>query len=531
MKKFFRNLFSGYFLVFLILALEVIAFAFFQYFANDLIVSLIDQLNWGDKWAQVIVSAFYLTARIAVTIIAIVTFLRIVNKQEDPEFKIPWIVGMMIFPFFFAAMYWIFANHGLRRKEKKVMAASNKACEEHFKDNKSRRNEYTESLGHASGVFKYLNNTTGLGIHTNNKITYYKCGEEFFPAFKEGLKKAKEFIFIEFFIISDGKEWSEVRDILIEKAKEGVEVRLIYDDMGCGGTIAARTPRMLRKYGIKCYKFHPFRPILSGIYNNRSHRKIVIVDHQMAFTGGINLADEYANEIVRFGYWKDTMIKIEGSAINNLIITFLQNFDLSNKEVSDYNKYISYTYPKYDDTGFVMPFGDGPGGIDDALVGEQNYINIINYAKKRVDISTPYLIPTYELLDTLRNAALRGVEVNLIVPGIPDKKIVYQMAKSNFRYLLDAGVNIYTYAPGFNHMKSAIADGELAFVGTINYDFRSLVHHFECGATLYKCDCMEQIQKDFDEMILVSDKVPQTFKMRWFPRLICSVLKVISALL
>jgi cardiolipin synthase len=251
----------------------------------------------------------------------------------------------------------------------------------------------------------------------------------------------------------------------------------------------------------------------------------------MAFTGGINLADEYANIIERFGYWKDTMIKIEGSAINNLIVTFLQNYNLCYGKVSDYNKYLNYEYPKYDDEGFVMPFGDGPGGIDDALIGEQNYINMLHFAKKKIYISTPYLVPTYQLIDALRNAALRGVEVHLIVPGIPDKKAVYLVAKSHFRYLLDAGVNIYIYTPGFNHMKSALADDELAFVGTINYDFRSLVHHFECGALLYKTECIKDIHDDFEQMISVSQKVPKDFKIRGLAKSFCAIVKLIEPLL
>jgi cardiolipin synthase len=287
----------------------------------------------------------------------------------------------------------------------------------------------------------------------------------------------------------------------------------------------------LRKLGIECYKFHPFRPILSGMYNNRDHRKIVIIDHEMAFTGGMNLADEYGNVIERFGYWKDTMIKIEGSGINNLIITFLQNFDLSCHKISDYDKYIKYKYKEYDTSGYVMPFGDGPGGIDNALIGEQTYINILHYAKHEVYISTPYLVPTYGLIDALRNAATRGVKVHLIVPGIPDKKLVYRVAETNFRYLMSAGVKIYRYKPGFNHMKSIIADGKLAMVGTINFDFRSLVHHYECGAVLYKTECMKDILEDFKQMLSVSEEVPANFKPKNFTRLLCAVLKIITPLM
>ena len=347
----------------------------------------------------------------------------------------------------------------------------------------------------------------------------------------KALSEAEEFIFMEFFIIADGKEWDQTREILIEKAKKGVEVRLVYDDMGCGGTIDADTPKQLGQYGIKCYKFHPFRPILSGMYNNRDHRKIVVVDHKYGFTGGCNLADEYSNRIVRFGYWKDTMIRIEGSGINNLISIFLQNYDLAQGQPTDAFKYLMHEYEQFDEEGYVMPFGDGPGGIDDALIGEQNYVNLIKYARRKVYISTPYLVPTYTLIDTMRNAALRGVEINLILPGVPDKKLVYSVAKSHFKYLMDAGVNIYIYNPGFNHMKTALADGELGFVGTINFDFRSLVHHFECGAMLYKNPCLKDIERDFENMIAQSSKVPADFKLRLRTRSFCSLAKLFTPLL
>ena len=528
MKKFIRFIFSGYALMFLVLIFEIGLIIFFQFFYEAFNEYLISHFNLETD-SGIIGALFTLAGyglfKLVSFIVALIIFFKIVNREEDPEFKIPWIVGMLLLPFFFSVMFLIFGKHELRKKDKVIVNATKNAYNAHFDV------ENKKELGRAYGTFEYLKNTTLVGAHQNNKVTYYKNGEEFFPAFIEGLKKAKEFIFIEFFIIADGQMWTAVKDILIQKAAEGVDIRIIYDDMGCLGTIAGNTPRKFKKLGIKCYKFHPFRPIISGVYNNRDHRKIVVIDHQMAFTGGINLADEYANIKKRFGYWKDTMVKIEGSAINNLITVFLQNHDLCVGQVSDYNKYLMYEYKKFDDEGFVMPFGDGPGGVDDALVGEQNYINILNYATKSCYISTPYLIPTYSLLDAMRNAALRGVDVHLIIPGIPDKKAVYAVAKSNFRFLIKAGVKIHIYKPGFNHMKSMIADDELAFVGTINFDFRSLVHHFECGTILYKCDCMKQIREDFDEMISVSEQVPENYKPKVGTRWFCSIVKLITPLL
>ena len=531
MKKFFRIIFSGYFFVFLALILELGIVLFFEFFVDDFVSWVLQALNIQQSLSAALITLLgYIGIRLIAFIVGVIIFFKIVNKPEDPEFKIPWIVGMLLLPFFFSVMFLIFGNHGLNRRDKIIVHGTINAFNAHFKSIEQENNKMIDELDNAIGTFRYVHNTTHLGPHKNNRVTYYKTGEEFFPDFIESLKKAKEFIFIEFFIISDGQLWSQVTEILKQKASEGVDVRIVYDDMGCGGTISLSTPRKLRKFGIKCYKFHPFRPFLSGVYNNRDHRKIVVIDHQMAFTGGINLADEYANIKKRFGYWKDTMVKIEGSAINNLITIFLQNHDLCTGEISDYNSYLMYNYPKYHEHGYVMPFGDGPGSFDDALIGEQNYINMLNYAKKSVFISTPYLVPTYSLLDAMRNAALRGVQVNLIVPGIPDKKAVYAVAKSHFKYLLDAGVNIYIYTPGFNHMKTMIADDELAFVGTINYDFRSLVHHFECGTLLYKCPCIKDIREDFNQMISLSQPVPKNFKLKLGTRWFCSLVKIITPL-
>lgn len=518
MKKLRRNLTSGLYLFIFLMLIEILLIVLVQFFLD----AIFEHLSIDHKW----VSLFWASVKLLEAIFVIVLYHKILNKHEDPEFKIAWLIGLVALPLFVTFIYLVFSSKGLSRQERRVMELSRATYIPYLKMQQIAFKESEDKVGDGLGPLNYIKNTSGMGYHSHNRVEYYKNGETFFPKMIEALKEAKEFIFIEFFIISDGKEWGDVKNILIEKAKQGVEVRLVYDDLGCAGAISPRTPRKLRKFGIKCYKFHKFRPFLHRSYNNRTHRKIVIVDHKYGFTGGCNLADEYANEIKRFGYWKDTMVRIEGSAITNLITTFLQDYDLCTKQASDYNKYLDFKYPKFEEEGYVSFFGDGPGGIDNALIGEQNYINIIHHAKKRVDISTPYLVPTYQLLDAMRNAALRGVEVNLILPGIPDKKLVYKMAKSNFPFLLESGVNIYYYKPGFNHMKSALADGELGFVGTINFDFRSLVHHFECGATLYKTPCLKELHEDFDEMLKVSEKVPADFKLGAFSRFICAILKL-----
>ncbi len=622
MKKFIRFIVSGQILVFLFLIIEVLVVVAIDLSLDDQILAVLVK-NGTISSDQSITIALYVSLsfiilRFLFTVLAIILFFRIINKWEDPEFKIPWLVFLFVIPMVTCVFFLIFANHGLPHKEKKTMKEYYESIEPYFALDKQKNELLVDELGEACGAFNYIANTAKVGIHKDNRLTYFKNGEGFFPAFIEGLKQAKEFIFIEFFIITDGEEWSAVQEVLKQKAQEGVDVRIIYDDMGCGGTISSFTPRRLRKYGIKAFKFHPFRPILSGVFNNRDHRKIVVIDHQMAFTGGINLADEYANKIERFGYWKDTMVKIEGSGISNLISTFLANYGIASRlgseklfkknlsreiltyfennkiafnkkrlsirkvadkkyetniaimtspifgkapkecaelivsaiklpeiekvEIAsdglisitvqnDIDKFLKHEYESYKGGGFVMPFGDGPGGIDNELIGEQNYINLLKYAKKKVYISTPYLIPTYQLMDALRNAALRGVDVNLIVPGIPDKKLVYLIAKANFRPLLKAGVKIFIYTPGFNHMKSMLSDDELAFVGTINFDFRSLVHHFECGTIIYDSPVIKDIHDDFEEMLSQSKQVPQNYRLNIFGRILCGFLKIFFPLL
>ena len=532
MKKLRRLLTSGFLFTALFLLVEILIVVFFELGLDTIIFAEIINRNPGSYEILLIINKIFTWIRIVAFVVAVIIFFRIINKYEDPEFKIPWLVFLFVFPVATITFFLIFKNHGLPRKESKYIKGFLNELEPYYQRNKIEFAKIEEELGRAKGSFEYILNTARVGAFKNNRVKYYPLGDDFFPDLIEGLKKAKKFIFIEFFIITDGKLWSEVKDILIQKAQEGVEIRILYDDLGSNGTISFRTPKRLRKYGIRCYKFHPLRPILSGVYNNRDHRKIVVIDHQMAFTGGNNLADEYANIITRFGHWKDTMVKIEGTAISNLITTFIENFDIASKEVTPLSPYLDFEYDSFEEEGFVMPFGDGPGFYtNDHLIGEQNYINILNYATKKIYISTPYLIPTYGLMDALRNAALRGVDVHLIVPGIPDKKLVYKVAKSHFKVLLKAGVHIYTYTPGFNHMKTVLADDELGFVGTINFDFRSLVHHFECGALLYKNPCIKEISRDFQEMINQSELVPVDFKLGLISRSICGLIKIITPLL
>ena len=534
MKTFLRKIFGSkvfcFILMFIEFAVVVVAWAFIEF-------RFVDYAAGGTapqdrQLVDYIVTIVFYALRALLYVVDIIVFFRIINREENPEYKIPWLAFMFLLPVWTVTFYLMFVRNKPRKRDRKILEPTKellqKKCAKHDEENQAILEEIDPQY---QGVFSYLRKHTYLNITKGNRITYYKNGEEFFPEFVEALRLAEKFIFIEFFIIGEGVWWTKVLDILKEKAAKGVDVRVIYDDIGSSGVVPGKLDLILQGFGIKCHKFHPVMPVLSNTVNNRDHRKIVVIDHKIAFTGGMNLADEYANEIVRFGYWKDTMVKIEGKAIYNSIATFLQDYDLSTFEISDYDKFLKGDYPEFKDKGYAYHFGDAPGPYQDfEPLGEQNYINLLNVATKRVDISTPYLITSYPLMRAVLGAAKRGVEVNLIVPGIPDKPIVYWMAKCQFHTYLKAGVNVYVYTPGFNHEKQMLVDDRLCFVGTINFDFRSLTHHFETGITFLDAPCLPEIKKDFEEMMSQSEKVPMDFKAKLFPRILSAILRMVRVL-
>ena len=530
MKKLYRKIFSTLFLTVLVSILEIaliISFLLLIRFVGGLIFDEWE-VNTEDNLGLILG-----LSRFVFGFVEFVFFMVVVNKRENPEYKIPWITLIFITPYLAFVIYLFFANHGLRKYEKVIQAGTENILRDEFSITDFEREEFKSDVPlRYRGIFKYLRHMTKMESTTSNRVTYYKNGELFFPALVEELKNAKEFIFMEFFIIGEGKGWTEIEEILLHKASEGVEVRLLYDALGSFTLLPNNYARKLRKKGIKCYKFHKFKPMLKGTYNNRDHRKIVVIDHKAAFTGGMNLADEYANTIQRFGYWKDTMVKIEGKGIANLIAIFLQNYDITCKSLSDYKKYLSGEYEEYDDEGYIYAFGDGPGGYSkNEPIGEENYIEIINNADRTLWISTPYFIPTYRLMEALKNSAKKGIDVKLFVPGVPDKKLVYWIAKSDFNQLIEAGIKLYIYTPGFNHEKQIVADSKLAFCGTINFDFRSLTHHFECGVTMYNVPCIKEMVEDFEEMEKASLRVQSGKKLNFIQSAIVAVIKVFRTLL
>lgn len=486
-----------------------------------LIAAIVGLAELYSRWLYTILVILLITTHVY-------CLFRLALRDEDMESKLPWFLILIFLPYIGPLVYLTFSTWPIKKNEQKILREAEEKSLPYLAYDEQQI--YIDTFMYAR-YFNYLRKLTYQTATKGNHISYFKNGEEFFPELYKRLEEAKEFIFFEFFIIDKGEVWDTIHEILVRKANEGVEVRLLMDDVGCAGCLPEHYYKTLRKEGINAYKFNTFSPILSGIYNNRDHRKIVVIDHKYAFTGGANIADEYANKITRFGYWKDTMIELQGPGINNFIATFLSCFDLASKQSSDYEHYLDYEYEKYEDEGYALMFGDNGGPYDFEQVGTRNYINMIRGAKKELYISTPYLIPPARIIDELCGAANRGVEVHLIIPGIPDKKIVYVVGQLVVEKLLESGVHVYQYTPGFNHMKSCVADDEIAFVGSINLDYRSLLHHFECGVLMYNVPCIKEITADFKEMINVSKEYPNQFKLKGFKRFIAKILKIFTPLL
>ena len=346
---------------------------------------------------------------------------------------------------------------------------------------------------------RYLNRSGCFPLYDRTRVTYFPLGEDMHRAMLEQLEKAEKYIFMEYFIIEEGYMWGRILDVLERKAKAGVEVRVLYDGMCEITTLPVNYWKLLEARGIHARPISPLKPLVSSHYNYRDHRKILAIDGKVAFNGGVNLADEYINRIERFGHWKDTAVMLEGPAAVSFTLMFLQMWNVWTKE-PDYARWLSLpaAQPQAAE-GYVMPYCDSP--LDGDKVGETVYMDILNRATDYVHIMTPYLILDGELETALRYAAQRGVDVRLILPGIPDKKVPYALAKTHYRSLTEAGVKIYEYSPGFVHAKVFVSDDCRAVVGTINLDYRSLYHHFECATYLYKTECIAQIEADFRQTI------------------------------
>lgn len=465
-------------------------------------------------------------------IVSFLAALYIVSKKDKGAYKTAWVFLILTVPLFGGLLYLLVHSQATtRRVEKEIQRTEEKAAPLYLLPGDG----YAQAEAKTGDRFpqvRYLQNHVGFPVYSRTATQYYSPGEEMYAALLPELEKAEHYIFLEFFIIHEGIMWDSILEILKRKASQGVTVRLIYDDMGCFLLLPSDYPKQLEQMGISCVKFNPFRPFLSAIQNNRDHRKIISIDGKVAFTGGINLADEYINAIERFGHWKDAAIKVEGEAAWSFTLMFLQMWDACRREDEDYSRY----YPWQSEPcqvigdGFVQPYADSP--MDTENVGEHVYLQILNQAKDYVYINTPYLIVDDSMVSALTLAAKRGVDVRIITPHKWDKWAIHMTTRSYYRELVKAGVKIYEYTKGFNHSKTFVSDDCTATVGTTNLDFRSLYLHFECGALLFDCEAVAQVKADFLNTLAICQPITQEdCRHNVFVRLFQDVLRLFAPLM
>lgn len=423
-----------------------------------------------------------------------VMVLYLLNTRMDATAKITWLVIIMSAPGAGALLFWLVRSDLGHRAEKARVAQMIGLTRDTLPPQPEAFAALEEENPGAASLARYVGRTGCQPVYQNTEVTYFPLGQDKWERLLTELEQAEKFIFLEYFIIDEGVMWGRILEILARKAKEGVDVRVMYDGTCEFSTLPHDYPRRLAKLGIKCKAFAPVVPLVSTHYNYRDHRKILVIDGHTAFNGGVNLADEYINRIEKYGYWKDTAVMLKGEAARSFTLMFLQMWNVT-EQPPQFGDFCAAPVPARSAPGFVMPFGDCP--LDEDKVGEQVYMDILNRATKYVHIMTPYLILDGEMQSALEFAARRGVDVRIMLPGVPDKTAPYALAKTHYAALLDAGVKLYEYTPGFVHAKVFVADGREAVVGTINLDYRSLYHHFECATWMYGVECIADIEADF----------------------------------
>ena len=442
-------------------------------------------------WLEQYVTYFYIIS-IAV---ALCVCLHILNKAGDPTVKLTWMIIVMAMPVFGGALYlWIQMDIGhriLHRRLDQILAST----KNYLQSDPDVLDEIRSEKPDLYELSVYMDAFGGYPVYQGCKVKYFPQGEDKFEDLLVELEKARDFIFLEYFIVDEGYMWGRILEILSRKVQEGVEVRVMYDGTCALYKLPYSYPKKLEALGIRCKMFAPLRPAVSTHYNNRDHRKILVIDGQTAYTGGVNLADEYINRRTLYGHWKDTAVKVQGDAVKSFTLMFLQMWNVDEK-TEQYDRYLNRDFhilpPQ---KGYVLPYGDSP--LDNERVGEMVYEDILNRAERYVHIMTPYLILDNEMITALSFAAKRGVEVQIILPHIPDKEYAFALAKTYYRQLMAAGVEIYEYLPGFVHAKVFVSDNQKAVVGTINLDYRSLYHHFECGLYMQDVEEIDRIELDF----------------------------------
>lgn len=465
-----------------------------------------------------------------VFLVSVATVIAIVNRSMSPESKVTWLIVTFV-PVFGPLLYLMFGERRLSKKELKQLQELNSIA---FHENNGRQLhlQLQETDKSAYGIINaLLHMDSNAEVYDQTDSQFFASGEEMWQQMLKDLKRAEKFIFLEYYIVEEGLMWNSMLEILEEKAAQGVEVKMLYDDIGCMVTLPGDYTVYLRSKGIDAHKFNKVIPRMTVAYNNRDHRKILVIDGQISYTGGINLADEYINHIERFGHWKDSGIRIDGPATQAFTRLFLMNWYINRGEISDFDQYHLENQTR-SGSGLCIPYGSGPKPIYQMKVGKIVYQNLINQAEDFVYITTPYLIIDYDLTEDIKNAAMRGVDVRIVTPHIPDKKLIQLVTRGAYPDLLSAGVRIFEYTPGFIHSKQMIVDDRFAAVGTINLDYRSLVHHYENAVLLYKTESIADIRKDFEEIFEQSQEIfSDTINPTWYQMMIKEVTQLFAPML
>ena len=465
-----------------------------------------------------------------VFMVSVATVIAIVNRSMSPESKVTWLIVTFV-PVFGPLLYLMFGERRLSKKELKQLQELNSIA---FHENNGRQLhlQLQETDKSAYGIINaLLHMDSNAEVYDQTDSQFFASGEEMWQQMLKDLKRAEKFIFLEYYIVEEGLMWDSMLEILEEKADQGVEVKMLYDDIGCMVTLPGDYTVYLRSKGIDAHKFNKVIPRMTVAYNNRDHRKILVIDGQISYTGGINLADEYINHIERFGHWKDSGIRIDGPATQAFTRLFLMNWYINRGEISDFDQYHLENQTR-SGSGLCIPYGSGPKPIYQMKVGKIVYQNLINQAEDFVYITTPYLIIDYDLTEDIKNAAMRGVDVRIVTPHIPDKKLIQLVTRGAYPDLLSAGVRIFEYTPGFIHSKQMIVDDRFAAVGTINLDYRSLVHHYENAVLLYKTESIADIRKDFEEIFEQSQEIfSDTINPTWYQMMIKEVTQLFAPML
>ena len=465
-----------------------------------------------------------------VFLISVATVIAIVNRSMSPESKVTWLIVTFV-PVFGPLLYIMFGERRLSKKElKQLRELRSITLQEKHEDSLHQSLQETDKS--AYGIINaLLHMDSNAEVYEQTDSQFFANGEKMWQQMLEDLKRAEKFIFLEYYIIDEGLMWDSMLEVLEEKAAQGVEVKMLYDDIGCMVTLPGDYTVHLRSKGIDAHKFNKVIPRMTVAYNNRDHRKILVIDGQISYTGGINLADEYINQIERFGHWKDSGIRIDGPATQAFTRLFLTNWYINRGEISDFDQYHLESQTRTGG-GLCIPYGSGPKPIYQMKVGKIVYQNLINQAEDFVYITTPYLIIDYDLTEDIKNAAMRGVDVRIVTPHIPDKKLIQLVTRGAYPDLLSAGVRIFEYTPGFIHSKQMIVDDRFAAVGTINLDYRSLVHHYENAVLLYKTESIADIRQDFEEIFEQSQEIfSDTINPTWYQMMIKEVTQLFAPML